>query len=310
MQFIRSIHKIQSHHQNSVVTIGNFDGVHLGHQHLMRALNQKARAVTKPSMVITFEPLPGEYFSPEKPPARLTSLREKLFFLKKLHVDYVLCLKFDHQLVNLPAKKFIHEILNERIKINHLIVGEDFRFGQGREGDTTLLSELSEKNGFTIEIIQKIQQKSEWISSTRIRKALRAADFDLAKQLLGRSYTLQGRVAHGQKLARTLGFPTANIDLHGIESPLSGVFVVQAFGLGEKPVFGVANIGQKPTLRGLKKLLEVYLFDFHETIYGRHIVVMPLKKIRDEKKFPDVAALSAQISKDVILAQTLSKQFL
>jgi riboflavin kinase / FMN adenylyltransferase len=303
MQFISSINKIRDCHQNAVVTIGNFDGVHLGHQRLMGALNQKARALSKPSMVITFEPLPSEYFSPEKSLARLTPLREKLLLFEKLQIDYVLCLKFNRKLVNCSAEKFINEILIERIKVSHLIVGEDFRFGKDRKGDVALLRKASQKNGFTLEIMQKMTEEGERISSTRIRTALHASNFDLAKRLLGRDYTIQGRVVHGEKRGRTLGFPTANVGLQRIKPPLSGVFAVQVFGLGEIPVLGVANIGQRPTLQGSKKLLEVHLFDFNACIYDRQIVVMPLKKLRDEKKFPSVAALSAQIAEDVILAK-------
>lgn len=303
MQFINSINKLQNKHQHAVVTIGNFDGVHLGHQHLISILKEKALAYRKPSMVITFEPLPIEYFSPENAPARLTPLREKLLLFKELGIDYVLCLRFNESLANLSAKHFIDDILVKRLKITHLTVGEDFRFGQNREGDIALLEAESQQKEFTFDVAQKIMQKNERISSTQIRSALALNHFDLAHQLLGRTYTLSGRVIQGQKLGKTIGFPTANISLHNLTPPIQGVFAVKVLGLGTISLFGIANIGQRPTINGTKKLLEVHLFNFNKSIYGQHMRVIPLKKIRDEKKFGDLSELSSQIAKDILIAK-------
>lgn len=303
MKFISSINKIQNQHQHAVVTIGNFDGLHLGHQHLISVLKEKASAYHKPSMVITFEPLPVEYFSHENVPARLTPLREKLLLFKELGVDYVLCLRFNESLANLTANDFVDDILIKRLKITHLTVGEDFRFGKSRQGDIALLETESQQKGFTFNVIKKIRQKNEYISSTKIRTALALNQFDLANQLLGRTYTLSGRVVQGQKLGKTIGFPTANINLHNLTPPIQGVFAVKVLGLESMSVFGIANIGQRPTINGTKKLLEVHLFNFNRSIYGQHIRVIPLKKIRDEQKFADLSSLSSQIAKDILIAK-------
>ncbi len=300
MQFISSLNKLQHHHQQAVVTIGNFDGVHLGHQHLISALNLRANKHHKAAMVITFEPLPAEYFSPGHSLPRLTSLREKLRYFNQLQVDYVLRLNFNHCLANLPAQAFIDEVLIKRLNITHLIVGEDFHFGYQREGDITL---LAQQNSFTVEVIKKITKENEWISSSRIRTALFHNDFELAKQLLGKNYTISGRVTYGQQLGRTLGFPTANINLFNFTYPIAGVFAVDVLDLGPKPLPGIANIGQKPTVNGVKKLLEVHIFDFDQSIYGQRIRIIPRKKIRNEQKFADLTELSAQITKDVKIAK-------
>jgi len=303
MQFINSINKIKPHHQHSIATIGNFDGLHLGHQHLIHALKKRAQKDNKALMVITFEPLPFEYFSSENPPSRLTTLREKLFWFNHLAIDYVLCLKFNETLSHLSPKTFIHEMLVKQLKITHLAVGEDFRFGHKRQGNLALLEEQSKQNGFTFEIVKKITKDNRDISSTRIRNALYDDNIELANELLGRSYAFNGRVIHGQKLGRTIGFPTANISLRNLMPPIQGVFAVKVLGLSQKPVLGIANIGKKPTINGIKKILEVHLFDFNRSIYGEHIRVIPLKKIRDEKKFSNLSELSSQIAKDVLIAK-------
>lgn len=300
MQFISSLNKVQNHHQHAVVTIGNFDGVHVGHQHLISTLKQSAAKQHKASMAITFEPLPTEYLLPENTLARLTFLREKLHCFKQLKVDYVLCLKFNRDLAHLSAQAFIDEILIKRLNIAHLIIGEDFRFGHERQGDIAL---LKRQNKFTVEIIEKMQQENESVSSTRIRTALSNNNFKLAQQLLDKPYAISGRIIHGQKLGRTLGFPTANISLHQLTLPIEGVFAVDVLGLHSDPLPGVANIGKKPTLNGIKKLLEIHLLDFDQSIYGRYIQVIPRQKIRDEKKFADLAALSTQIAEDVKMAK-------
>ena len=306
MQFISSLHKIQSHHQNAVVTIGNFDGVHIGHQQLISTLKQSAAIQQKASMVITFEPLPAEYFSSADSPIKLMTLREKLHQLKALQIDYALCLKFNRELANLSAQAFINELLIKRLNIAHLIVGKDFRFGHERQGDIAL---LKRQNPFTVETIEKVQKEKECVSSTRIRAALANNHFELAKQLLGKDYAISGRIIHGQKLGRTLGFPTANIPLRKLTLPIEGVFAVEVLGLHSEPLPGVANIGKKPTLNGIKKLLEVHLLDFDQSIYGRYIQIIPRKKIRDEKKFSDLAALSAQIVEDVKMAKQFFYRF-
>lgn len=303
MEFIYHIQKRQPRQGNFVATIGNFDGVHLGHQHLIQTLKKTAQACQKPSMIITFEPLPIQFFERGHAVSRLTSLREKIKLFKALDVDYVLCLKFNRYLQNLSAEDFVDDILVKKLRLSYLLVGEDFRFGKNRQGDTHLLAQKAPQNGFVFETIKKIKQNHEPISSTRIRLALQQSDFALAEHLLGRPYSISGQVSQGQKLGRTLGFPTANIPLRRLTPPISGVFAVHVLGLKKMPLCGVANIGRKPTVNGTKNLLEVHLLDFNESIYHQCIEVIPLKKIRDERKFPDLSSLSEQILKDVTLAK-------
>lgn len=301
MQFINSIHKLQPQHRDTVITIGNFDGVHRGHQQLITRLKQIANEQQKASMIITFEPLPAEYFASASSRTRLMTLREKLHQFKKFEIDYVLCLKFNRHLAHLPAQTFIDELLIKRLNIAHLIVGEDFRFGHGRQGDITL---LQQQKPFTVDVLKKMWQENVCISSTRIRTLLSNHHFDLAHQLLGNPYMISGRVIPGQKMGRTLGFPTANINLRGRTPPIQGVFAVEIAGIeAGKLLPGVANIGQRPTINGVKKLLEVHLFDFDQSIYGQQLYVIPRKKIRAEKKFADLSALSAQIAEDIKMAK-------
>jgi riboflavin kinase/FMN adenylyltransferase len=303
MEFIHRIQKWQTCPGDFVATIGNFDGVHLGHQHLIQRLKKTAEASQKPSMIITFEPLPIQFFERSRVITRITSLREKIQRFKAMDVDYVLCLKFDSYLQNLSAEAFIEKILIKKLKLAHLIVGENFQFGKNRQGTTHLLAEKATENGFVFEAVKKIKQNHEPISSTRIRLALQQSDFALAERLLGRRYSISGKVAQGQKLGRTLGFPTANISLCRLTPPISGVFAVHVRGIEKTPLCGVANIGRKPTVNGVKNSLEVFIFDFNQSIYHQCIEVIPLKKIRDEKKFPDLASLAQQISKDVAWAR-------
>lgn len=309
MQLISNLQKLQASHQNLVVTIGNFDGVHRGHQHLMEILKKTANLCSKSTLVITFEPSPAEYFSLRTATAsiRLTSLREKITQLQKQEIDYVLRLKFNTPFANLSAEAFIDDLLVKRLKVAHLIVGEDFRFGKNRAGDVHLLAKKANENKFSLDVVKKIKHPDEIepISSTRIREALSQHNFAKAQQLLGRAYSLSGRVIQGQRLGRTLGFPTANVHRNNLKPPISGVFAVHVLGLGKEPLGGVANIGKKPTVNGLKSSLEVHLFNFNQSIYGRYVTVVPLKKIRDEKKFPHLHALSSQIANDVISAKEI-----
>lgn len=303
MKLIRGFNQLQPHHRQSVITIGNFDGIHLGHQQLIQRLIETATAQQKASLVITFEPLPTEYFTPEKAPERLTTLREKLGYLGQLGVDYVLCLPFNAKLAHLSATDFIDEILIKRLHIASLIVGDDFRFGHDRQGDIQLLTHYATKQPFGLTVIEKIQQSHTTISSTAIRQTLAKSDFVQAEKWLGRPYAIEGRVVQGQKLARTLGFPTANIPLRRLNLPICGVFAVEVEGLGTPPLPGVANLGKRPTVNGTQPILEVHLFDFNDSIYGKHLRIIPRYKIRDEKKMANLSALAAQISEDIALAK-------
>lgn len=308
MELIRGLHNIRSEHHGCVATIGNFDGVHLGHQAVLGQLAEKAAELNLPTTLITFEPQPMEYFVPDKVPARLTRLREKLNALQRYSVDRVCCLSFNAKLAKLSAENFIQEVLVSKLGVKYLVVGDDFRFGENRSGTFDMLVAAGEKNGFKVVSMHTFEIDAERVSSTRIRAALEKGEMSSAEKLLGRRYRMSGRVAHGEKLGRELGFPTANIHLHRHASPIQGIFVVEVFGLDEfnqykQPLQGVASLGTRPTVNKTKALLEVFLFDFDQDIYGKHIQVSFLKKLRDEEKFDSLEALVEKINNDVKQAQ-------
>ena len=303
MELIRGLQNIRSKHHGCVATIGNFDGVHLGHQAVLGQLAEKAAELCLPTVLITFEPQPMEYFVPDKVPARLTRFREKILALQRYSVNRVCCLSFNNKLANLSAQAFIEQVLVEKLGVKYLVVGDDFRFGLNRAGTFETLVEAGKKYGFQVVSMHTFEIDAERVSSTRIRTALQKGDMSAAEKLLGRRYRMSGRVAHGEKLGRELGFPTANIHLHRHASPVQGIFVVEVFGLDEEPLQGVASVGTRPTINETKALLEVFLLDFSQDIYGRHIQVSFLKKLRDEEKFDSLDELKVQIQRDVEQAQ-------
>ncbi len=299
MELIRDLHNLRKRHQGCVATIGNFDGIHLGHQAVIGQLAEKASERHLPMTLITFEPQPQEYFSPQASPPRLMRFREKMQALHRYAVDRVMCLTFNDMLAQMPHKQFIEDILVKGLGLRYLVVGDDFRFGRGREGTFSILREAGRKYGFQVVNMHTFSVLGERVSSTRVRQALAEGDMALAEELLGRDYRMSGRVAHGAKLGRQLGFPTANIHLHRKVSPLQGIFAVEVYGLDREPLIGVASLGTRPTVDGTRTLLEVYLFDFDEDIYGRHIQVSFRHKLRDEERFDSLQALTQQIEKDV-----------
>ena len=303
MELIRGLQNIRSKHCGCVATIGNFDGVHLGHQAVLGQLAEKAAELALPTVLITFEPQPMEYFVPDKVPARLTRFREKILALQRYSVDRVCCLSFNDKLAKLSAEDFIEQVLVEKLGVKYLVVGDDFRFGLNRAGTFETLVEAGKKYGFQVVSMHTFEIDAERVSSTRIRSALEKGDMAGAEKLLGRRYRMSGRVAHGEKLGRELGFPTANIHLHRHASPVQGIFVVEVFGLDQEPIQGVASVGTRPTVNETKALLEVFLLDFNQDIYGRHIQVSFLKKLRDEEKFDSLDELIKQIQLDVEQAQ-------
>lgn len=297
-KIIRGFHNLPASSQGCVATIGNFDGVHLGHQAVLSQLAMKGDMLRLPAVVITFEPQPFEYFVPEKAPARLTRFREKVEALRAYSIQQLCVLRFNQKLARMSAEDFIQTLLVEGLNVRYLVVGDDFRFGRHRQGDFTMLQQAGKKQGFQVVNMHTFAIEQDRVSSTRIRDALREGDLTMAEKLLGRPYRMSGRVAHGDKRGRQMGFPTANIHLHRCKIPLTGVFAVQLFGLDEEPVNGVANIGIRPTIGGDKALLEVHLFDFKREIYGEHVQVHFLHKIRDEQRFDGLDALIAQIKID------------
>jgi riboflavin kinase/FMN adenylyltransferase len=306
MRLIRGIHNLREIHHGCVATIGNFDGVHLGHQAVFSALRARARSSGLPSLVITFEPQPLEFFRPERAPARLTRLREKLGIIASSGIDRVLLVRFDRSFAAIPADEFVRETLAGRLGIRFLYVGDDFRFGHERVGDFALLQQMGHVHGFGVESLPTVTRLGARVSSTRIRDALSAGDLEEAELCLGRRYRICGRVAHGHKRGRTIGFPTMNVPLLRRSTPLRGVFAVQVRGLGVQPLPGVANIGNRPTLRGDDRfLLEVHLFDFDDDVYGRAVEVEVVERIRDEHKFDSFEALRRQIERDAVRAREI-----
>lgn len=305
MKLIRGWHNVKSEHKGCVLTLGNFDGVHRGHQALLKRLISTSQKNKLPSLVIIFEPQPYEYFHRDKKIGRLMRLREKLKALLDIGIDRVLVGKFNDEFAHVSAEKFISDYLVGKLGVKHIIVGDDLRFGFERRGDFNLLTAMGEKLGFTVEKMPTFDAVGERISSTLVRKALIEGNMDRARALLGHGYAFSGRVAHGDKIGRQIGFPTANIHLHRLYTPIEGVFAVRVYGLGAKPINGAANVGSRPTVGGKKIVLEVYLFDFNQDIYGRYVDVEFVHKLRDEEKFDSVAAMQVQIEKDVEKAKAI-----
>jgi riboflavin kinase/FMN adenylyltransferase len=308
MRLIRGLHNLRHTDRGCVATIGNFDGVHMGHRTVFQRLQLRGRELRLPATVITFEPQPLEFFAPESAPARLTRLREKLSAIADCGIERVMVLEFGPKLARMGARDFVQRLLIDGLGVRFLLVGDDFRFGHGREGDYALLREMGQTDtsgdsGFEVENLHTITHGTERISSTRVREALGRGDLEQARHLLGRPYRMQGRVAHGSKRGRSIGFPTANIDLHRRLSPVRGVYAVMVRGLGPTPLPGVANVGTRPTVDGKDYRLEVHLFDFDQEIYGRHLEVELRLKLRDEKRFESFDALKQQIQLDARVAR-------
>ena len=286
------------------LTIGNFDGVHLGHQAMLAKLVAAARERNLPAAVMTFEPHPREFFTPDSAPARLTSLREKLELLRDVGVDRVYVCRFNRAFSQIGADDFVTRILHRRLAVKWLLVGDDFSFGAKRGGDYALLAHYAAELGFTLSAMTSVEVAGKRISSTLVRNALAAGDLALAKTYLGRAYGISGRVMHGDKLGRTLGFPTANVQIKHNSPPVAGIFAVKLHVAGRRALDGVASLGTRPTIApngGLR--LEVHVLDFSGNLYGLHVHVEFLLKIRDEAEYADLPALTAQIARDADLAR-------
>ncbi|MGH1499822.1 bifunctional riboflavin kinase/FAD synthetase [Yersinia proxima] len=304
MELIRGIHNIRARHHGCVLTIGNFDGVHRGHQALLEQLKREGQRLGLPVMVMIFEPQPLELFAADKAPARLTRLRDKARYLAEAGVDYLLCVKFDPRFAAITAQDFVAQLLVDKLGVKFLTVGDDFRFGAGRQGDFQLLQQAGAEFGFDVISTDSFCDGGLRISSTAIRQALSDDDLVLAETLLGHPYSISGRVVHGDELGRTIGFPTANLPLKRLVAPVKGVYAVDVYGLGLKPLPGVANIGTRPTVAGVRQQLEVHLLDVTMDLYGRHIDVVLRAKLRNEQRFASLDALKQQIANDVVTART------
>ena len=290
--------------QGSVVCIGAFDGLHLGHRALVRRAVGRAQALGVPAVALSFEPLPREFFARDQPPPRLTLARGKVQGLRELGADGVGLLRFDAKLSAMTAEDFVRRLLVQRLAAREVWIGPEFRFGHKRGGDLPLLQAMGAELGFSAGEIEPVQALGERVSSTRIREALRAGDFLQAENLLGRPYAIGGRVVRGKQLGRTLGFPTANLRFPKTPA-LSGIYATWVHGLGEKPMASVSSFGTRPTVQGVEPLLEAHLFDFDGDLYGRHIEVEFVAKLRDELNFPDLPALTEQMHRDADNARRL-----
>jgi riboflavin kinase / FMN adenylyltransferase len=303
MELIRGLHNIQRHHRGCVLTIGNFDGVHLGHQAVLEKVLAIARQRQLPSCVMLFEPQPLELFAGLAAPARLTRFREKYTALARLGIDRLLVVNFTAEFAAQEPEHFIQQLLLKQLGVEHLIVGDDFRFGKNRSGSFERLALASEQHQFNLCSTSSLILGKQRISSTLIRQALADDNLALAAQMLGRPFALTGRVRHGRKLGRDLGFPTANVFLYRRKLPVAGVYAITAntvFG----QFFGVANIGNRPTVQGQRQQLEAHLFDFKADLYGSQIEVILQHKLRNEQRFDNLTALQQQIAADVAAAKT------
>lgn len=299
MELIRGIHNIREKHRQGVLTIGNFDGVHLGHSAILNRVKALAEHYHVPAGIMIFEPQPREYFSPNSAPGRISRLRDKIRLLEGQGIDYVLCMPFNPKLQKLKAQAFCQTILSDGLSIKHLVVGDDFRFGCDRQGDFDYLQSFGSQHGFEVENTPSVLNGAEQrVSSTLVREALERGDIDSAQADMGHPVMLSGRVIHGQKLGRTIGFPTANVHLKGTMSALSGVYAVTleaADGISHE---GVANIGMRPTVEGKTPVLEVHLFSFNGDLYDQYVQVTFCRFIRAERKMAGLSELEQQIQCD------------
>lgn len=301
MELIRGIHNLKARHQDKgcVATIGNFDGVHIGHQELFRRLTATAQSLGLPSCIISFDPLPHEFFAkPDGIQARLTYFREKIHAIAEHEPDEILMLRFNAQLASLEASDFIENILVKGLGLRHLIVGDDFRFGRGRTGDFETLVTAGQKHNFIVVPTDTVNVDDERVSSTLIRTHLENGELELAAKLLGRPYSMEGRVVFGKQLGRELGYPTANILLKRQKTPIHGIFVVKMINEVGEQFPGMASLGERPTVGAGETLLEVHLFDFNGNLYGQHLKTVFLHKIRDEKHFASLDELIIAIRSD------------
>jgi riboflavin kinase/FMN adenylyltransferase len=303
MELIRGLENLHGR-KRCAVTIGTYDGVHLGHQALLHCLKGHAAKLGLPTVVLTFEPTPREYLAPNAPPARLTSLRERWRILEGMDLDALLLLRFGESLRNLSGEAFA-SLLARDIGAQTVVVGHDFRFGCNGEATAPMLVDAGKRLGFAVDVVPPVTLEGARVSSSGVREALDRSDFALAERWLGRPYSMRGRVVHGQRLGRDLGFPTANLRIERRRSPLKGIFAIRVHGVEATPLRGVASLGTRPTVGGVQTLLEVHVFDFSADLYGREIEVEFVAKLRDEENYPTLEALVAQIHRDVAEARRI-----
>ena len=299
MQFIRGLHNLLLQRQECVATIGNSDGVHLGHHAVLDQVKESAKINGLISTVVIFEPQPIEYFAPDKAPSRLTRLREKLQQFASHDIDRVVCLRFDEKLANLSANDFVDEILLKALAVKKLIIGDDFRFAKNREGDYQYLVKAAQEKEFEVSETNSFLLNGERVSSTLIRQALADGDMTKAKQLLGRPYRISGRVVHGDKRGRELGFATANIQLHRYFSPIEGIFSGRVYGAAEDTLAAIVYVGSRPVFDGKRVVLEAHILDFNQDLYGQHLQIELVEKLRGDMHFASEQELVDQMHIDI-----------
>ena len=304
MELIRGLLNIRERQRGCIVTIGTYDGIHLGHRALLDRTKEHSARLSAPTVLLTFEPMPREYLNPEAPPPRLTSLRERWRVLEGMSLDSVLVLRFGEGLRNLSGEAFA-TLLARNLAARAVVVGHDFRFGCNGEATAPMLAEAGRRLGFSVDVVPPVTLDGERVSSSGVRDALGRGEFEIAKRRLGRPYTMRGRVVPGQRLGRDIGFPTANLRIERRRAPLKGIFAVRVHGIGVAPLAGVASLGTRPTVGGVHTLLEVHLFDFAADIYGREIEVEFVAKLREEEHFPTLEALVEQIHRDAAQARRI-----
>ncbi|HEY1888840.1 MAG TPA: bifunctional riboflavin kinase/FAD synthetase [Steroidobacteraceae bacterium] len=305
MELIRGLNGLNDRHQGSVVTIGTFDGMHVGHQALLAKLREHGKRLARPVMVLTFEPTPREFLLAEgEAPARLTSCRERWRVLERLGCDFLWLLRFGPSLRCLSGEAFA-QLLGQDLRTPLVVVGHDFRFGRNGEATAAMLSAAGQRLGFQVDVMSPVTLDGERVSSSGVRDALAKADFEQVRRWLGRPYSMTGRVVQGNRLGRTLGFPTANLQIERRRPPVQGIFAVRVRGAADAALPGVASLGTRPTVDGEHTLLEAHVFDFSGDLYGREIEVEFVAKLRDEERFPSLDALVVQMHKDATQARQI-----
>ncbi|HEY2146267.1 MAG TPA: bifunctional riboflavin kinase/FAD synthetase [Steroidobacteraceae bacterium] len=308
MELVRGLHNISRRHKGCVLTVGNYDGVHLGHQRMIGVLMARAMELRSTATVLVFEPSSKEFIDPEGAPPRLTRWREKFLALSALGVERLVTLRFDEYIRAMTPQCFVEELILDALGTRHMVVGDDFRYGCNAGGTIESLRAAGAVHGFGVEQIAPFVVDGVRVSSTAVRERLGRSDFPGAQRLLGRPYRMLGRVEHGRELGRTLGFPTANLRLMLRKPPVCGVLAVRVFGIESQPVTAVASLGTRPTVDGTDMLLEVHIFDFDGDLYGCELEVEFVAKLRNEVKFDSLDALVAQMQVDAAQARgVLSK---
>jgi riboflavin kinase / FMN adenylyltransferase len=305
MELVRGLHNLSPRHRGCVLTVGNYDGVHLGHQQMIGVLKMRAAELGAAATVLVFEPSSKEFIDPESAPPRLTSWREKFLALAAQGVDRLVTLRFDEHIRAMTPHCFVDELIVDSLGTRHMVVGDDFRYGCNAGGTIQSLRAAGRARGFGVEQIAPFVLDGVRVSSTAVRERLVQNDYAGAQRLLGRPYRMLGRVVHGRELGRTLGFPTANLRLMRRKSPVTGVLAVRVFGIGPQAMTAVASLGTRPTVNGTDMLLEVHVFDFEGDLYGVEIEVEFVAKLRDEVKFDSLDAMMVQMKVDAAQARDL-----